>query len=870
MATKSTRDSAKARERGNVLYRKSQFSKASKEYQKAATLAPSDPSPLSNLSAISFETGKYAECIDFVEKSLNLLTTNPGCDTLKPKLLARQAKAYIHLSSLNNAEDALGQLKPGKEVDDLRDSIKELRKFEKFSPQQELLREMLVQLPRLKPNIQDEPDYYGFGDDKAESIYTAELEKATGKDPVLSVMFCGVSDARHVFHTVLQYSLKKKGPQKLHITIVDHKPIVIARDLVFASMLREAAVDQESRDAVLLSLSYVYCAQIIPPFAWDNLQKAVKRLLDRLEKKQQPIEMVYLPTRQMGKVVDVLRSWQKGSAAMYKTSEIRCYVAENPARVKPKEMYMYSKFEADRRAFDDFTVLFPPKAMLQTLEPELSTLLINHQARKQGARKRVADHLDGHWKVNVTLVDAIMHERLGEEALFIMERHPFSIIGSTVPQLSALRAQNESMCCLKHMTDFFEKVSQSLLQLHGRLVMEVIVGDMAEVLERTRYDILDRPKQGQGPTIDWPLAYHLVHMNNVPDYMGGPLTSFLYGPPVLRKGAGTGLTSCCLRFLDAWNGINHFNSEYILMYDRKLIEDHFQVKLAKEPSKLERSENPVLQSYHRWQRCESICCSLEQLMPRESFLKWLFAHYLKICIPFLRPLDLYCFVAPLNTTAFLRLLVHMSELGYPGHWLSSIIASLSYGTITTTARAPRGKMLNTTAVDRVYPSRTICVKPWSAEFTTLVAQWRGLLPFTIVVPSGTLPPPEIIVEYSIKIPHVPDTMFDCPEFILVFCREYDLSLWNLYTLLLDDERGDMSALAQNIRADGINILSTFKYVTVTGTATFWLRSDVMDLMLRENWKVFIGRTDSWEHHTAGHHLRNVLWKKRAWKDCVVA
>lgn len=345
------------------------------------------------------------------------------------------------------------------------------------------------------------------------------------------------------------------------------------------------------------------------------------------------------------------------------------------------------------------------------------------------------------------------------------------------------------------------------------------------------------------------------------------MTSFLYGPPVLKKGAGTGLTSCCLRHTHSWNGINHFNSEYLLMHDRKLIEEHFQVKLSKEPSRL---ETPVLQYYHRWERCESMRLSLEQLMPRASFSRWLFAHYLKICIPFPRNPDILGFIAPLNMTVFIRLLIQMSELGYPDHWLSNIITSLSCGTITTTARAPRDKILDTTAVDKVYPSRTICVKPWSAEFTTLVAQWRGLLPFTIVVPSGTLPPPETILEYSVKIPHTPDTAFERPEFILTFCREYDLLERDLYKLLLDDERGDMTTSAREIRADGVNILSTIKYVTATSTATFWLRSDVVNLMWKENWDVFIGRTDSWGHHTPGYPVREVLWRKRNWRDCVVA
>ncbi|KAI1480574.1 hypothetical protein F4774DRAFT_424825 [Daldinia eschscholtzii] len=872
MATNNTQASMEARERGNVLYRKGRFNDASKEYLKAAAMAPSDPSPLSNLSAVSFETGKYTECIEFATKALSLLKAGPANDTLKQKLLMRQAKAYLHLSSFNDAEDALDQLVPGKEVNDLRDSVKELREIDGFPQQQELLLETLVQLPRWKLCINDEPEYFCFGNDYAKSVYTAELEKSAGKDPVLSIMFCDVSDARHVFHTILQYAVNKKGSQKLHITMVDHKPIVVARDLVFISLLLEAAANQGSRDVALLSLSYAYCAQVIPPFVWDKLQDTVNKLLDRLEKKQQPTEMVYLPTQQIDGVMAVLKSWQGALLTMYKTSEIRRYVAEHDVLAHGEELDMFSKFVIDKRTFNDFSVLFPPQDMLPSLEPGLSTLFADYQTRKQGAQKRLSDYLDKHWKVNFTVLDAKMHARLEEEALDVLERHPFSVIASTLEQLSAVRARGGSMYCLKHMKDFFEKVSLNLVQLRGRLTMEMIVSDMAEVLERMRYGILDRPKQkgdagntDLSTTIDWPLRYHLIHLNNIPDFCGGSLTSFLYGPPVLKKGVGSGLTLCSLK---GWENIDHFNSESLLMHDQKLIEKHFQVKLAKEHS---RQETFMFQ-YYRWEKSETGCQSLDKLMPRESFFRWLFAHYLKLCIPFPRPPNELCLFASLNITTFTRLLVQMGELGYPGHWLSSIITSLSRGTVTTTARAPRSKLLEPSVVDKVYPSRTICVKPWSAELTTLIAQWRSLIPYTVVVPSGLLPPPEAIIEYSVKIPHTWAPYLDCPEFILVFwnARKYPVPPRDLYAVVLDDERGSKAPIMQEMREDGFHILTTVDYVMDTCTATFWLRSDVMESMLRENWSVFIGRTDMWTRHSPAHPLRYVLLKKRTWKECVTA
>ncbi|KAI8958416.1 hypothetical protein F5Y11DRAFT_336255 [Daldinia sp. FL1419] len=874
MATASTADATAARIRGNNLYRQGRFNEAWKQYQKGASLAPSDPSPLSNLSVASFEVGKYTECIDFAAKALGFVQANPGYEALRQKLLDIQARARLHLQQLDGAEEILNQLEPGKKTSDLRGLIGELRELKKYHSQQESRREMTLQLPRLKPQIQDEPEYFVFCHDNAESLYTAELEKSAGKDPVLSLMFCGVSDARHVFHTILEYSSKKKDSQKLHITMLDHKPVVVARDLVFFSMLYEAATNTDTKDVTLLSLSYVFCSQVMPPFAWDKLQETIGRLLDKLEKKEQPTEVTYLPISQMDKVENSLRTWRTGLATMYTVSQVRRHVTRHSV-ITPEEMMMFLKFDVDIQLFRDFSVVFPPRIMQSMLEPELSPLFADYQAGKQGAEERVSNYLDSHWKVNVTLLDAKLQARLAEpKGLDVMDEHPFRVVASMLKQLPRLRALNTSMNCMNLMSDFFQKVGLSLLQLQDKLTIEIIVGDMAEVMERVRYNMLDRPKQkadegdsSLSTAIDWPLRYHVIHMNDIPDYVGGSLTSFLYGAPILHEGAGTGLTSCCLRNPQLWKGIDHFNSNYLLIPDRKSVEDHFQVKPTNEPS-------GVFAMFHyiRWERCGSPPRSLEQLMPRSSFFKWLYAHFLKICMPFPSCAGIFDIFAPLNTAVFLRLLARMGELDYPSHWLSIVVTSLSSGTITTTARAPWNEILRASSVSEDHPLRAICVKPWSAEFTTLVSQWRELLPFTIAAPRGILPPLETIAEYSIRIPHAASEQLSFPHFILVFwdSQKYDMPPQDLYPLLVDDERGDRTTLAQNIRADGINIVSTFTYVSDAYTAIFRLRSDVMDLMVKENWKVFIWRTDSWERQTPGLPLKDTPLKKRTWKECVAA
>ncbi|KAI2467676.1 hypothetical protein F4781DRAFT_423198 [Annulohypoxylon bovei var. microspora] len=861
-----TQQAKKALERGNELYRNCRLSQAIKAYKVAATLAPSDRSPLSNLSAANFEVGKYAQCIHFSTKALELLKADdPDADIAKQKLLVRQAKAYLHLSLLDDVEKLLGQLDPSKETDSLRNSFQAAKDLNIPSPQRALLREAVLQLPRSRPYLQEKSVYLSPGHETAGPLYSYGLLMSASRDPVLSFMLCAVGDARHLFQTLVKYPLLLEVTQKLHITAVDDKPTIIARDLILFSLLQEAVTNQESRDMIQLSLSYLYSAHIIPPFAWEMLQATISKLLEKLENRQQPLGWVYLPVSLMDVVVRPLKDWQ---ITRYTTSEIRCFVMLRPHQTI--DHIHCIECEADHRTFKKFGVLFPPEARF---EPELSALVTAYNNNERDAQQRISHYLDDHWKVNSTLTDWSDQMVRSDLGLKLNVMHdPFCIIDCLTKQAtSMIKSSRSAYSVLTLATEFFERVCISLILLKERLTVEMIVGDMADVLERVRYGALDRPKKRQGEgdrvsptTTDWPKKYHFIHMSNVPDYVGGSLTSFLYASPVLKEGPGMGLTSCIALNATQWRSAGQFYAEYLLMHDPVMIQKHFSFHIAQ-------SGCASIAHFHIWDKHKRENIPLEQLMSQTTLSRWLIAHFLKICLPFRRPMDDKALVyAPLNMTMFMRLLVHMAEVGYPGHWLSDIIKSLGCGNINTAARPPRKYVLDPATVDEVHTLRAMCIMPWVAEFTTLVTQWRGLFPFATVVPSGMLPSLETIAEYSVKIPFVPAYYLDQPHFMLVFWnqRKYAEPPDDMYELLLDDGNGKTTASARKIRSDGINILSTFKWSVYDMTATFWLRSDVVDLMVEEDWSVYIWWTSTWNRYTPGQPLKKSLSKVRTWKKCV--
>ncbi|KAK7975788.1 hypothetical protein PG989_014251 [Apiospora arundinis] len=203
----------------------------------------------------------------------------------------------------------------------------------------------------------------------------------------------------------------------------------------------------------------------------------------------------------------------------------------------------------------------------------------------------------------------------------------------------------------------FFAYTNSFLRVHKQLQVELRVGEMADNLEGLRYGLFPRPdtdrEGGSDDRTEPPERFHVIHMSNIPDYTGGPLSSFLFGAHLLETGLGTGLTATVLKKPPRWDSVNNIWRRYeVAMYP--------------------------LMPYYKWERVAAPSKSMEfrDLMPQPQLAKWLHAHFLKICLPYKRGRAFDLVDAPLNLTVFIRLLIHVAELGYPAHWLSKLVGEL--------------------------------------------------------------------------------------------------------------------------------------------------------------------------------------------------
>lgn len=118
-------------------------------YVKAASLAPTDPSPVSNLSAVLFELGRYQEAAEVARTALSLTEeSSPG----REKLYLRSAKCFLHCLQPREAQEALDRCGQGPVRECLEQAVKTMEELRGLYPDTKVLRKRVLGLmPRYRP-----------------------------------------------------------------------------------------------------------------------------------------------------------------------------------------------------------------------------------------------------------------------------------------------------------------------------------------------------------------------------------------------------------------------------------------------------------------------------------------------------------------------------------------------------------------------------------------------------------------------------------------------------------------------------------------------------------------------------------------------
>ncbi|TKA65542.1 hypothetical protein B0A55_09869 [Friedmanniomyces simplex] len=288
--------------RGNELYKAGKFAEAIVRYKHAAELAPSEPAPLSNLSAAYFELGNYEACRAASSSALALLDESnlPA----RQKLFVRQARSSIHHLKFRRANDDVERLTPGKDRATLKDCLRIQQSSRERVPNAKAAHKKIIL------DIPHALEYYIIGHDTPDTVYQSELLRTSRKR--ISLMLSGISDARNLYLTIMGIATDKVGD--IHFTVVDIKPAVIARDLLILMLIDRLGRTNDSKQKggqglIFACLFYTYLAPVMPAPVYGTLQNYIKMLIDILENRHALLSYLDVPQIYRPDILKILREW---------------------------------------------------------------------------------------------------------------------------------------------------------------------------------------------------------------------------------------------------------------------------------------------------------------------------------------------------------------------------------------------------------------------------------------------------------------------------------------------------------------------------------------------------------------------------------
>ena len=659
--------------------------------------------------------------------------------------------------------------------------------------------------------------------------------------------------------------------------MVDLKGSAIARDILVFILLLELTKDSQAsteREEILATLFYLYGALIMPLKAYERLQWAIRLALADLNQSHSALPWLSILRKDHDAIKRSLLNWQAEVIKHFSTKRIlakhRSDVAQTP--YAPLLMGLgWSGFatprgcEKDKAMFDGAGILQPPQSLLTE---KLQKTMSSQRSERDFASASFRQSVEADWRPNVTLVDLDWYHACtsngspsNQEEFFDIGFDPFQLYGNHLES----SPQNPT-CLYDYAASYFTQLAGALSQLQARIHIEVTVGEMCEMFEKIRHGLTHDRSSCQdvvGSQADTtigkalrssPLVYDRIHMSNIPDYFGGTLGCLLFAAPITKVSKGSAFfTSTCLRNSTIFRTREAFINEYCIVEDTNRLFKLFSCSVLRvSPSTV----LPVA-DYIDWFRAKSKL-GFADLLDRDTLTTWLYAIFLKMVLPAQRETRSWTLIySPFNLGVFFRIILHLSQVGYPAQWLEEVLSSLLTNNVATRARTPHSVPLDISETEamRQGPVCKMSVAPFVAELTTLASMWLPALGFGLFKGASAVPPATAVGKYSVIFDNVTMNAISSPSFVLLMHDALaGLVLWHSNVspkaVISDDERDKQRRPpgAEQAHREGIHVISVWTFTSSERRATFWMRSDLMTMMQgdQKKWSICMLRVDSWE------------------------
>ncbi|KAF7976940.1 hypothetical protein HWV62_5363 [Athelia sp. TMB] len=818
--------------KGNAFFKDGKMKEAADCYTKAAKEAPKDPVYPSNLSAALYESGDYAGCVKAISRSWKLLDDNP---TLSFKLSTRLAKslaqgvregsitlAFItaHAKVISDLEK-ITQKYPDMTPDTLQDHNRLWGEWSSISVERGdrlgAAREALGRLSRLPVfRYSPEPDltYNKFGADEVISLFHGwgPANGDDGKFPLdmkslsdgelsrVSFLFGGVGDARHAFGTIIgahkaykTLEKRRRSLFKVHLTMLDFHPNVLARDLcilLFLDALMSKKTPETERLEIRTTLFYMYVGAVMPGYCWERLHNMMKELKRRLQ--ATPVllpDWIYVDYNSAANITVGLDFWLNLVGKRDTASMLQVHTVESPGKqwssrelmdnpsISPEYRKMLRDGE-DHRAriaaaeFDNLTEtqrreygIIDPNHNGETVQEAQKYL---PQRRKAFMDMRIKERLDGN------VPGQMVREQDWYESVKafvpppeLWSRHPgfarFSDYKSDRTELT----QKEKQADLRNTTQKLGALPYPDLSIDifkpPRQIE--IFNHTIGLSRRDPTSVPDAPAFSHVSTFFDNVVETLKNMKGriqlevVHGELIAELSKWRFGGDSGRpaqfpsKFTRAWLSNCpdythglmntciyispCIQFGRSCAAASNclFNPG-IFKDDEEFCHTYTLLTSRDIPRyfgcKLIRKDalmGFLVVTPQPFPRPSS------ELASRIELRTWITRVLFCTIIPGVPGLTPYRARMPNNLVAFFGLLVHLKETGFPAHWLSDFLHSVISDNLTSDIAPYTGQWpIPVSEFDRRVKMRKVRLDPWQAELEAILATTRHGIPFAITLP----------------------------------------------------------------------------------------------------------------------------------------
>ncbi|KDR74060.1 hypothetical protein GALMADRAFT_269552 [Galerina marginata CBS 339.88] len=618
-------------------------------------------------------------------------------------------------------------------------------------------------------------EYFRFGHDQIQSFMNGI--NGSAMDPYAldspqhshqkswSFLFGGSGDARHVFATVIhladmanEFGLDERlDLLTVHMTLMDIHPATLARVIVILAILHQILQTRLSNDKIKrvelhATLFYLYTSMLMPEYCRQIVIDTAKKLAEEIPKGTYSLsKCLHVNERSMDAILEVLRYWSTPLPKSTKlflqrnsdfrslipgpyafTSEMNNLLDPVLSESRKKHMnarvgslYAYSDPDAELAIYKRVKVLLPPKSLLSR-HPALSNLVNSYKGASDALYAAASREVEQTWVPNPTLFDQVSteHPDFGQENGYPnVSTNPFDTLTSFSEFASEFHkgkppVSSSGKSGFAATSRFFELVADAVWELQNTLKIEMVLGDVITGLPRLfSGELGHRPKE-------FPTNYSRMFLSNVPDYTNGALNTAVHLVQHLEPKAL--IMSNCLLNTGSFPTILDFCYSYTLLLPQDLPRI-----LGCEIINPGRTafDDIALQQL-------SLPRSLDQLASKKELHNWL-AHLLlcTLCngIPRHPParIDL-----PNNLNAYLHVLVHLSRVGFPSHWIGDFLQSLVSNNLITDLQPYLGRtpIPKSEIRNRKSSPRKVNLEAWQAELQVMLALTIPALPFTVALP----------------------------------------------------------------------------------------------------------------------------------------